>query len=119
MVTRKERGGREKLGGWGYQTHTVLCCVWLLSRVLLFVTAWTVAFQAPLSMGFSRQEYWRGLPCPPPWDLSNPGIEPRSPALQVDSLPSEPPGKPQIHTTIYEIGSMYSTILYSIFCNNL
>ena len=56
---------------------------------------WTVAFQAPLSMGFSRQEYWSGLPCPPPGDLPNPGIEPRSPALQADSLPAEPPGKPK------------------------
>ena len=46
-------------------------------------------------MGFSRQEYWSGLPCPPPGDLPNPGVEPRSPALQVDSLPSEPPGKPK------------------------
>ena len=45
--------------------------------------------------GFSRQEYWSGLPCPPPGDLLNPGIEPRSPALQADSLPSEPPGKPK------------------------
>ena len=49
--------------------------------------------QAPLSMGLSRPEYWSGLPCPPPGDLPNPGIEPRSPALQADSLPSEPPGK--------------------------
>ena len=48
----------------------------------------------PLSMGFSRQEYWSGLPCPPPGDLPNPGIEPRSPAMQADSFPSEPPGKP-------------------------
>ena len=46
-------------------------------------------------MEFSRQEYWRGLPCPTPGDLPNPGIEPRSPALQADSLPSEPPGKPE------------------------
>jgi len=45
-------------------------------------------------MGFSRQEYWSGLPCPPPGDLPNPGIKPRSLALQVESLPSEPPGKP-------------------------
>ena len=45
--------------------------------------------------GFSRQEYWSGLPCPPPGDLPNPGIEPRSPTLQVDSLPREPLGKPQ------------------------
>ena len=47
------------------------------------------------SWGFSRQEHWSGLPCPPPGDLPNPGTEPRSPALQVDSLPSEPPGKPK------------------------
>ena len=59
-----------------------------------FVTPWTVARQAPLSMGFSRQEYWSGLPFPPPGDLPSPGIEPRSPALQADSLLSEPPGKP-------------------------
>ena len=51
------------------------------SRVQLFVTPWTVACQAPLSMGFSRQEYWNSLPCPPPEDLPHPGIEPRSPAL--------------------------------------
>ena len=65
----------------------------LLSRVWLFVTPWTVAYQAPLSMGFSRQQYWSGLPFPSPVDLPNPGIEPRSPALQTDALPSEPPGK--------------------------
>ena len=65
-----------------------------LSRVQLFATPWTVARQAPLSMGFSRQEYWSGLPFPSPGDLPNPGIEPESPALQVDALSSEPPGKP-------------------------
>ena len=53
----------------------------------------TVASQAPLSMGFSRQEYWSGLPFPSPRDLSHPGIEPWSLALQVDSLPTEPPEK--------------------------
>ena len=58
------------------------------------MTPWTVARQAPLSIGFSRQEYWSGLPCHSPGDLPNPGIEPESPTLQVDSLPSEPPGKP-------------------------
>ena len=58
-----------------------------------FVTLWTVAHQAPLSMGFSRQEYRSELPCPPPGDLPSPGIKPKSPALQVDCLPSEPPGK--------------------------
>ena len=55
----------------------------------LFATPWTVARQAPLSMGFSRQEYWSGLPCLSPGDLPDPGIKPRSPALQADSLPFE------------------------------
>ena len=58
-----------------------------------FAAPWTVAHQAPLSMGFSRQEYWSGLPFPPPGDLPNPGIESGSPALEADALPSEPPGK--------------------------
>ena len=58
----------------------------MLSHVQLFVTPWTVACQAPLSMEFSWQEYWSRLPFPFPWDISNPRIEPRSPALQVDSL---------------------------------
>ena len=62
--------------------------------VRLFATPWTVAYQAPLSMGFSRQEYWSGLPFPSPGDLSDPGIKPGSPAFQADSLPSELPGKP-------------------------
>ena len=61
---------------------------------------WTVACQAPLSMGFSRQEYWSGLPFPSPGDLSNPGTELRSPALQVESLPTEPTGKPCLYRTI-------------------
>ena len=63
----------------------------------LFVILWTVALQAPLSLGFSRQEYWSGLPGPPPGDLPDPGIEPKSPAspaLQVDSLLAEPLEKP-------------------------
>ena len=62
-----------------------------LSRVQLFATPWTVAHQAPPSMGFSRQEHWSGLPFPSPGDLPNPGIEPRSPVLQADALTSEPP----------------------------
>ena len=69
----------------------------LLSRVRLFVTPWTVAHQAPLSMGFSRQEYCSGLPFPSPGDPPDPGIEPRSPAWQADSLPSGPSGKPFWH----------------------
>ena len=67
----------------------------LLSPVWLFATPWTVAYQVPPSMGFSGQECWSGLPFPSPGDLPNPGIKPRSPALQADALPSEPPGKPQ------------------------
>ena len=63
----------------------------LLNRVQLFATPWTVAYRAPLSMGFSRQEYWSGLPFPPPGDLPDPGIGPRSPARQAGSLPAEPP----------------------------
>ena len=75
------------------------CCVrvlwkcWSFSHVWLFATPWTAARQAPLSMEFSRQEYWSGLPFPSPGDLLN-LPKPGSPALQVDSLPSEPPGKP-------------------------
>ena len=70
------------------------CMLSHFNRVLLFVTLWTIACQAPLSMGFSRQEYWSGLPCPPPGDLPNPGngngssqpMSPESPALQPNSL---------------------------------
>ena len=62
------------------------------SRVQLFETPWTVARQAPLSMGFSRQEYWNGSPFPSPGDFPNPGIDPGSPALQAETLSSEPPG---------------------------
>ena len=65
-----------------------------LSCVRLFATPWTVAHQAPLSIEFSRQEYWSGLPFLPPGDIPYPGIEPGSPAVQSDTLPSEPPGKP-------------------------
>ena len=62
-----------------------------LSSLQLFATLWTVDHKAPLSMEFSRQEYWSGSPFPSPGDLPNPGTELRSPALQADSLPSEPP----------------------------
>ena len=64
-----------------------------LSHVRFFATSWTVACQAPPFMAFSRQEYWSGLPFPSPGYLPDPGIKPRSPALQADALPSEPPGK--------------------------
>ena len=71
--------------------------VWSLSRVRLFATPWIVAYQTSLSMGFSRQEYWSGLPFPSPGDLPDPGIEPGPPALEADALTSEPPGKPKIN----------------------
>ena len=78
---------------WEAHFNSLKVKVKLLSRVRLSATPWTVAHQAPRSMGFSRQEYWRGLPFPSPGDLPNPGIESGSPVLQADSLPSEPLGK--------------------------
>ena len=72
------------------------CMLSHFSRVQLYATLWTAAHQVPLSMGFSRQESWNGLPFPSPGDLPDPGIEPRSPTLQEDTLQSEPQGKPII-----------------------
>ena len=108
-------GGNGGVGGvlssfWSLQVpsqlaHSQLCvCVCVLrgfSCIRLFVTPWTAAHQAPLSMGFSRQEYWRGLPCPPPGDLPNPGIElesPVSPALAGEFFTAEPLGNPKVCT---------------------
>ena len=71
-----------------------------LSRIQLFATPWTVVLQAPPSMEFSRQDYWGGLPFPSPEDLPDPGIKLRSPALQADTLLSEPPGKLKIGTKL-------------------
>ena len=85
----------------------------LLSHVRLFATPWTVANQAPLSMGFSRQQYWSGLPFPSPGNLPDPGMEPGSPALQVDALPSEPPGKsfnPHVHNVTSSTCNQYIII---------
>ena len=68
-----------------------------LNSVQLLATPQTIVHQSPLSMGFSRQEYWSGWPCPSPWDLPDAGIKPtssESPALQMSSLPTEPPGEP-------------------------
>ena len=76
---------------------TLVVVVKLLSHVCLFATPWT--HQVPLSMGFPRQEYWSGLPFPSPGDFPNPGIKPRSPALQADSLLTEPPGKLKTYPT--------------------
>ena len=66
----------------------------LVCAPTLWVAPWTAAHEAPLFMGFSRQEYWSGLPCPPPGDLPNPGTEPKSLALQAGSPPLAPSGKP-------------------------
>ena len=75
------------------------CVLSYFSHILLFVTLWTVARQASLSIGFFRQEYWSGLPCPPPGDLPDPWIEPASlmsPALAGEFFTIEPPGKPSM-----------------------
>ena len=80
-----------------------VCVCYLLSCVWLFATPWTAALQAPLSMGFSRQGYWSGLPFPSQEICPDPGFEPGSPALQADSLPSAPPRKP------------FSSYAYSLF----
>ena len=74
-------------------------------------TQWTVTYQAPLSMGFSRQDYWSGLPFPSPGNLSHPGIEWGSPTLLADALPSEPPGKPHSvskHSQTFFVGYIFS-----------
>ena len=73
------------------QLHVCMC---LLAESCRIVILWTTARQAPLSMGFSRQEYWSGLPFPSPGDLPDPGINAASPAWQADSLPAGSPGKP-------------------------
>ena len=81
-----------------YEVMYILICLYggglLLSHVQLFAAPWTITHQASLSMGVSRQEYWSGLPFPSPGDLPNPGIEPGSPVLLADFLPTELHGKP-------------------------
>ena len=73
---------------------------------------WTVAYQAPRSMGFSRQEYWSGLPFPSPGDPPNPGNEPMSPAVKADNLPSEPPGKSLCNTELHSETSALGGLSY-------
>ena len=87
---------------------SVCVCVCSLSCVRLFVIPCTVGCQFPLSMEFSRQEYWSGLPFLSPGDLSDAGIKPGSPALKADSLPSEPPRK---HKLIIEYMNIFIYIL--------
>ena len=86
-------------------------CWCVLSHVRLFGAPWTVAHQAPLSMGFPRQVYWSALPFPPPGDLPNPGTEPASPALQADSLPAEPPGKSLCRVHFFPCNLKYCLVL--------
>ena len=113
-TTALDHTERERALTRNQQTQTLIldlslsCCVTLwksfdtlasvspLSCVQLFATPWTVAYQAHPSMGFSRREYWIGLPFPSPGDLLDPGIKPGYPALQADT-PSEPPGKPMLN----------------------
>ena len=95
------------------------CMLSHFSHIRLFTTLWTSAWEAPLSMEFSRPEYWNGLPCLPPGDLPNPGIEPRSSALYADSLPSEPPGKPNLK--IYFTHNIHNLVrfnMYTLTCHN-
>ena len=82
-----------------------------LSCVQLFVTQWTVAYQVPPSTGFSRQEYWSGLPFPSPGDLPSPGTEPGSPASYSDALPSELPGKSSIIWWWYSVIISWKTTI--------
>ena len=87
----------------------------LFSRVRLFETPWTVAHQAPLSMGFSMQEYWSGLPCPPPGDLPNPGIEPTSlmsPALAGEFFITSATCEAPIASTVYKHDVAVLTLLF-------
>ena len=96
--------------------HTLFCSILknnmllrLFSCVQLFVTLWTVAHQVPLTMGFSRQEYWSRLPFPSPGDLPDPGIKSGFPALQADSLSSQPPGKsPTLSLLILKLVSIHT-----------
>ena len=77
-----------------------------LSRVRLFATPWTVAHQAPLSMAFSRQEYWNGLPFPSPGDIADPGIKPRFPTLQADALPLSHQGRYKRRSLLWGLGGL-------------
>ena len=95
-----------KVNTTGFYNCLVLFCVCLLSHVRIFATPWTVSCQAPLSIGFSRQEYWSGLPFPPPGDLPYPEVEPMSPALTGGFFTTEPPGKPtkeHLHPKLYDM----------------
>ena len=108
MLERVWRKGKPPTLLVGMETGTaalensVCVCGTSLQPCLTRGTLWTVARQAPLSMGFSRQEYWSGLPFPSSGDLPDPGIKPGAPTLQADALTSEPPGKPNSFSTIQQ-----------------
>ena len=89
------------------------------SRVQLSATPWTVACQAPLSMGFSKQEYWSGLPCPPPGGLPNPGMEPVSPTLAGGFFSSEPPGKPRMVNKLLQLINKYQLMKSHYLCQTV
>ena len=101
-----------------YTRYYVRCVIFIIffsvspcvscSVIPLFATPWTIAHQGPLSMKFFGLEYWSGLPFPSPEDLPDPGMKPRSPALQADALPSEPPGKL----------SHYSPLHFGVLCDH-
>ena len=106
----------DAVNGWGLLDLLVKMKVGVksLSRVQLFATQWTVAYQPPPSMGFSRHEYWSGLPFPSPGDLPDPGIKPGSPTLEADALTSEPPGKPHLtHRPQLNFSSCPSAAFYN------
>ena len=90
-----------------------------LNPIRLFATPWTVAHQAPLSIGFSRQEFWSGLPFPPPEDLPNPGIKPKSPALRANALTSEPSSQPRALHTWHMRNSTQETLLSRFFTGSV
>ena len=96
---------RTRLSDWTELRFKKQCkqheSVYSLSHIWLFATLWTVAHQAPLSMGFSRQGYWSGLPLPSTGDLPDTGIKPGSPASQADALPSEPLGKDKEYEMVH------------------
>ena len=94
-----------------------VCVCKLLSRSQFFVTPWVITCQAPLSMGFSRQEHWSGFPFPSPGDLPNPRIKPGSPTLQADSLPAEPLGKHKECQTISKMNSTNQIMLGNFLVN--
>ena len=93
------------------------CMLSRFSHVRFFATLWTIAHQAPLSMGFPRQEYWSGLPLPSPGDLPNPGVEPMSLTLAGRFFATEPPGKPEF--VYFKQPQMLSQYLWSQSCSSV